>query len=72
MVYSVDITEEGKKCEIIIKGETLTCVVVYAYEWINKNKEVIRKYKLEAKNSGIGKTILLKIVREESKCKTYF
>ena len=43
MVYSVDITEEGKKCEIIIKGETLTCVVVYAYEWINKNKEVIRK-----------------------------
>ena len=58
MVYSVDITEEGKKCEIIIKGETLTCVVVYAYEWINKNNEVIRKYKLEAKDKTIYENIL--------------
>jgi hypothetical protein len=58
MIYSVDITEQGKKCEIIVKGETLICVVIYAYEWISKDKEVIRKYKLEAKDKTIYENIL--------------
>ena len=53
MNYSLDSTEEGKKCQIIIKGETLSCVVVCAFVWTDKNKVVKRKYRLEAKDKTI-------------------
>ena len=58
MTYSEDITEQGKKCEIVIKGETLACVVICAFEWTNKNKEVKRKYRLQAKDKTIYENIL--------------
>lgn len=58
MNYSVDITEEGKKCEIVIKGETLACIVVCAFEWTNKDKVKKRKYRLEAKDNTIYDNIL--------------
>ena len=53
MVYSEDSTEKGKKCEIIIKGETLYCVVICAFVWLNKDKVVTRKYRLEEKDKTI-------------------
>lgn len=53
MNYSVDSTEEGKKCEIIIKGETLACIVLCAFEWTDNNKSVKRKYRLEGKDNTI-------------------
>jgi hypothetical protein len=53
MTYSEDISEQGKKCEIVIKGESLACVVVCAFEWTNKDKLVKRKYRLEAKDKTI-------------------
>jgi hypothetical protein len=58
MNYSVDITEEGKKCEIVIKGETLACIVVCAFEWTNKDKVKKRIYRLEAKDKTIYDNIL--------------
>jgi hypothetical protein len=58
MNYSVDITEEGKKCEIVIKGETLSCIVVCAFEWTNKDKVKKRTYRLEAKDKTIYDNIL--------------
>ena len=58
MIYSVDITEEGKKCEIIIKGETLACVVICAFEWTNKDKVKKRTYTLESKDNIIYDNIL--------------
>jgi hypothetical protein len=58
MNYSVDITEEGKKCEIVIKGETLACIVVCAFEWTNKDKVKKRTYRLEAKDKTIYDNIL--------------
>ena len=53
MVYSVDSTEEGKKCEIVIKGETLTCVVVCAFEWTKKGEVYKRRYILEGKDKTL-------------------
>ena len=58
MIYSVDSTEEGKKCEIIIKGETLSCVVICAFEWTNKDKFKKRIYTLESKDNIIYENIL--------------
>jgi len=58
MNYSLDSTEEGKKCEIVIKGETLACIVICAFEWTNKNKVVTRKYRLETKDKTIYDNIL--------------
>ena len=58
MNYSVDITEEGKKCELVIKGETLACIVVCAFEWTNKDKVKKRIYRLEAKDKTIYDNIL--------------
>ena len=53
MTYREDSSEQGNKCEIIIKGETLYCVVICAFEWTDKNKVVKRKYRLEAKDKTI-------------------
>lgn len=53
MTYSEDISEQGKKCEIVIKGESLACIVICAFEWTNKDKVVKRKYRLEAKDKTI-------------------
>lgn len=53
MIYSEDITEQGKKCEIVFKGETLACVVICAFERTTSNKQVIKKYRLEAKDKTI-------------------
>jgi hypothetical protein len=58
MNYSVDCTEEGKKCEIVIKGEILSCVVICAFEWTNKDKFTKRKYRLKAKDNTIYDNIL--------------
>ena len=53
MIYSEDITEQGKKCEIVIKGEPLACIVICAFERTTKDKNVIRKYRLESKDKTI-------------------
>lgn len=58
MNYCVDSTEEGKKCEIVIKGENLTCVVICAFEWTNKDKVKKRIYRLESKDKTIYENIL--------------
>jgi hypothetical protein len=58
MNYSVDSTEEGKKCEIVIKGETLACVVICAFEWTNKDKVQKRRYRLQANDNTIYDNIL--------------
>jgi hypothetical protein len=53
MIYSEDITEQGKKCEIVVKGETLACIVICAFERTTSNKQVIKKYRLESKDKTI-------------------
>jgi hypothetical protein len=53
MNYSLDSTEEGKKCEILIKGETITCVVICAFVWLNNEKVKKTRYRLEAKDKTI-------------------
>jgi hypothetical protein len=58
MNFSLDITEEGKKCEIIIKGETLCCIVICAFQWTNKHNVKIRKYRLKSKDNTIYDNIL--------------
>ena len=58
MNYSLDSTEEGKKCEILIKGETITCVVICAFVWLNKEKVKKTRYRLEAKDKTIYDNIL--------------
>ena len=58
MIYSLDITEEGKKCEISIKGETLACVVICAFEWTNKDKVKKRIYTFQSKDNIIYENIL--------------
>ena len=37
MIYSIDDTEEGTKCEIVVQGKTLDCIVIGAFEYITKN-----------------------------------
>ena len=53
MIYSEDITEQGKKCEIIDRGATVTCTVICAFERTTSNKQVIKKYRLESKDKTI-------------------
>jgi hypothetical protein len=53
MIYFQDITEQGKKCEITIKGETLICQVVSAFEIIKKNGSKKRWYSIESKDKRI-------------------
>ena len=59
MVYSEDSTEKGKKCEINIKGETIACIVICTFLYVNKGKVVTRKYRLESKDKTIYDNILL-------------
>ena len=47
MIYSVDNTEEGTKCEIVVQGKTLDCIVIGAFEYVTKNKLVTRRYSLQ-------------------------
>jgi hypothetical protein len=58
MIYSEDITEQGKKCEIIDRGATVTCTVICAFERTTKDKVVIKKYRLESKDKTIYDNIL--------------
>ena len=53
MIFSEYSTEQGKKCEIVIKGSTIDCVVLCAFELWNKNKLVYRKYRLEGNEKEI-------------------
>jgi hypothetical protein len=53
MIYSEDSTEQGKKCEIVIKSETITCIVICSFDRISKDKIVTRKYRLQAKDKTI-------------------
>ena len=59
MVYSEDSTEKGKKCEITIKGETIAWIVICTFLYVNKDKVVTRKYRLESKDKTIYDNILL-------------
>ena len=59
MVYSEDSTEKGKKCEITFKGETVACIVICTFLYVNKDKVVTRKYRLESKDKTIYDNILL-------------
>ena len=58
MIYSLDFTEEGKICEIVIKGIPVSCVVVCAFEKTNKERVVQRRYRLMGKNNTIYENIL--------------
>jgi|TARA_B110000503_G_C7007518_1_gene354238 hypothetical protein len=58
MIYSEDITQQGEKCEITIKGETIACVVICAFERTRKDKVVIKKYRLESKGENIYENVL--------------
>jgi hypothetical protein len=58
MIYSEDITQQGKKCEITIKGESVDCVVICAFERTRKDKVVIKKYRLESKDKTIYDNVL--------------
>lgn len=53
MIYSEDITEQGKKCEIVIKGETLSCVVICVFERTTKDNVLIKKYRVQSKDKTI-------------------
>jgi hypothetical protein len=53
MIYSEDSTEQGKKCNIILKGETITCTIICSFDRISKDKVVNRKYRLQAKDKTI-------------------
>jgi len=58
MIYSEDITQQGKKCVITIKGESIACVVICAFERITKDKVSIIKYRLESKDKTIYDNVL--------------
>ena len=47
MIYSVDNTEEGTKCVIVLQGKTIDCIVIGAFEYVTKNKLVFRRYSLQ-------------------------
>ncbi len=53
MVFSADFTQEGKKCEILIKGETIVCIVVCSFDRINKGKVISTRYRLQGKDMTI-------------------
>lgn len=53
MIYSEDYTEQGKKCEIVIKGETLSCVVICAFKRTTKDNVLVKKYRVESKDKTI-------------------
>lgn len=65
MIYLEDTTEEGKRCEIQVKGQIIPCVVVCAFEHKNRNGLITRKYRLES----MDKTIYDNIVPSEIKFK---
>lgn len=53
MIYNEDMTEEGIKCQIIDKGESVNCIVLCAFERTTKDKVVIKKYRLQSKDKTI-------------------
>lgn len=53
MIYSEDISEQGKKCQILIKGESIDCVVICSFERTQKNGIKTIKYRLQGKDNTI-------------------
>ncbi len=58
MIYSLDLTEEGKKCEIIVKGINVPCTIISAYEITNKSKVIHKRYRLKSKENTIYDNVL--------------
>ena len=58
MIFSEDSTEQGKRCEITVKGVIVDCIVVCVFEITNKQKVITRKYRLESKDKTVYDNIL--------------
>lgn len=58
MIFSEDSTEQGKRCEITVKGVVVDCIVVCVFEITNKQKVITRKYRLESKDKTVYDNIL--------------
>jgi hypothetical protein len=57
MIFSEDSSEKGKKCEVVIKGETIACTVICSFERIKDGKTISKKYRLESKDKTIHDNI---------------
>jgi hypothetical protein len=53
MIYLEDMSEQGKKCRVVIKGESIDCVVVCSFEITQKNGSKNVKYRVESKDHTI-------------------
>lgn len=58
MVYSEDITEQGRKCEIVERGVTIPCIVICTFQRAVNGKIVIQKYRLQGKDKIIYDNVL--------------
>lgn len=63
MIFNEDTTEQGRKCQIINKGETIDCTVVCVFERKSKNNITTRKYRLQSKDKVIYDNILISDIK---------